>query len=60
MDTAYSERSPADLVLFALGFLGFILAATGVVVASRGLTTVGGLLFLFTVWLFRLKAAPAE
>lgn len=44
-----TERRPADYVFFALGFIGFILAAAGIVVSSPGTAFLGGLLLLLCV-----------
>jgi hypothetical protein len=44
-------------VLFALGFLGFMMAAAGVVVASVTAAVMGLLLLLFSVLCFSLVEA---
>jgi hypothetical protein len=52
MDDDYShslERSPAELVRFALGFGGFGLAATGVVLSIPVLAVFGGAIFLMVI-----------
>jgi hypothetical protein len=47
-----SERSPTELLRFGLGFVGFVLAVTGVILVSAGLAITGGLLLLLIVWSF--------
>ena len=51
MDSDYnwSERTAADLLRFGLGFLGFILAAAGVVLTSPSLAIGGALLLLLII-----------
>jgi cytochrome b subunit of formate dehydrogenase len=39
------ERGPLDHFHFGVAFLGFILAAAGIVVTSPGFTVFGGLVF---------------
>ena len=41
-----NERDPLDHFHFAVSFLGFILAATGIVVTSPGFAAFGGLVLL--------------
>ena len=52
-----NDRGPAEYVLFALGFLGFMMAAAGVVVASVTAAVMGLLLLLFSVLCFSLVDA---
>jgi len=44
-----SERSPTELVRFAIGFGGFGLAAAGVVLSIPALAVFGGAAFLMVV-----------
>jgi hypothetical protein len=44
-----SERKPRDFFLFALGFLGFVVAAAGVVVTSATCALVGVVIMLLAV-----------
>jgi hypothetical protein len=43
------DRSAAELLRFAIGFGGFGLAATGVVLTVPALAVFGGVVFLLTV-----------
>ena len=54
MDTNFdsTDRSIADYVLFALGFLGFLTAAAGVVVAVKSLAILGLFMLLVSVLSF--------
>ena len=52
-----NDRGPAEYVLFALGFLGFMMGATGVVVSSIAAAVMGMLLLLFAVLCFSLTEA---
>jgi len=58
MENAFesSDRSPAELILFALGFIGFVLGSTGIVVNSPATAVFGGLLLLFCVSSFLLRS----
>jgi len=47
-----TERTPTDYVRFALGFLGFMIASGGVVVASPALAVLGFLIFLLVLLSF--------
>jgi len=53
-----TERTLADLVLFAAGFAGFIISASGIVVASVPTAVFGAVMFLIVVLCFRYKAGP--
>jgi hypothetical protein len=57
MHDAYesSDRTAAEMILFALGFTGFVLGATGIVVGSPATAVFGGLLLLFCVSAFLLR-----
>ena len=46
------ERGTGELILFALGFIGFVIAVCSIVVASLGGTVLGGGLLLFSVACF--------
>jgi len=50
------ERSAGELILFALGFLGFVVAASGIVLASPGGAVCGGVLLLFAVSCFMWRS----
>jgi hypothetical protein len=50
-----TDRKPADYVLFALGFLGFLIGTAGVIVASKFLAVVGGGLLLLGVISFHWR-----
>jgi hypothetical protein len=51
-----SDRSPIELILFALGFIGFVIGAAGVVVGSPATGLFGGLLLLFAVSSFLMRS----
>jgi len=48
-----TDRSPREIVLFAIGFLGFGMAASGVVIGSPAVAVLGAVILLLTVWSFR-------
>ena len=50
-----TDRRPADFVLFAFGFFGFLLMGAGVIVASWPATLAGLLIKLFSISAFRLR-----
>jgi len=52
-----NDRGPAEFGLFALGFLGFMMGAVGVVVSSIAAAVLGILLLLFSVLCFSLVEA---
>jgi len=41
-----AERKPGDYILFALAFIGFMIAISGVVVAAPGIAIFGSLVLL--------------
>jgi hypothetical protein len=55
-----TDRTTVDFVLFALGFVGFLLATTGVIVGCPpgALTGVGFL--LLAILCLSLRSAPGE
>jgi hypothetical protein len=48
-------RTPADLILFAMGFVGFWLGAAGIVIGSVGCALTGVVLFLIALFGFFIK-----
>ena len=49
-----TERTTAAFVLFAVGFLGFLIALSGVILASAGAAICGTVILLLTVaWFAR-------
>jgi hypothetical protein len=50
-----TDRSPTDFLLFATGFFGFVLGATGVVVASPATALIGGLMMILAVAAFLVR-----
>jgi len=48
--TDSTDRGPADFMLFATAFIGFMLGAAGVVLTSPSLGIFGALLLLFSVF----------
>jgi hypothetical protein len=51
-----SDRAASDFILFALGFIGFVVGAAGVVVSSPATALFGGLLTLFAVSSFLVRS----
>jgi len=45
-DFQSTERGAADLFLFAMAFIGFMVSVAGVIVSSVAAATLGALLFL--------------
>jgi hypothetical protein len=62
MDTNYdsSDRKPADFVLFALAFLGFVIGAGGVVIASPPAAFTGFALMLVCIVAYLFGPSPGE
>ena len=62
MDTNYdsTDRKPADYVLFALAFLGFIIGLSGVIVASVPAAFIGLVLMLLSILSYQLRPSPGE
>ena len=54
--TDSTDRGPADFMLFAAGFIGFILGAAGVVLTSPVLAIFGALLMLFSFFSLGCRA----
>ena len=54
------ERTGADLVLFALGFAGFIFGLTGVILRSGGIAITGLVLLAVAVGSFLVRRSPEE
>jgi len=48
------ERTPAELFLFALGFIAFLIFAGGISTASGAATVCGAILLLLVVFCFRV------
>lgn len=59
MDFESTDRRPADYVLFALGFLAFMIALAGVVMSSRP-AAVTGFFLLLLVLLFTWIAESGQ
>ena len=55
-----TDRKPVDYVLFALGFLGFLTAAGGIVLGSPGIAIGGGAMLVLPVLCFQARPAPGE
>lgn len=47
-----TERGPGELILFGLGFVGFLLGVTGIVVGSVAAAIFGWALLLFVLACF--------
>lgn len=54
------ERTPTEFLLFALGFIGFLIWVGGIVIASPGAAVSGTILLLLVVFSFSLHRAPGE
>ncbi len=52
-----TERTPADFLLFGLGFVAFMIFLSGVIVASVGATVAGAILLLLIVLAFYARSA---
>jgi hypothetical protein len=53
MDFDSTDRTSGEYAMFALGFIGFIIAAGGVVLSLTPLAVIGALLLLIAVYSFR-------
>jgi len=51
-----TDRKPAEYVIFAAGFAGFLLASTGIVLTSIALAVFGGFLLIGSVACFLVGA----
>jgi hypothetical protein len=47
MSVESNDRSPADYILFALAFLGFMIALSGVILSSTAAAVTGFFVLLF-------------
>ena len=54
-----TDRGPIDYMLFALGFIGFWIAAAGLVVSSPIMASLGAVLFVLVVAAFRCTSEGA-
>ncbi len=52
-----TDRSAAEYVLFALGFLGFLVALSGVIIASTTAAILGTIILLLVVLGFYSRSA---
>jgi len=50
-----TDRTAGDFILFGTGFLGFLLASAGVIVASPAAAVTGGLILLVAIASFQLR-----
>ena len=48
-----TDRTPGEYVMFALGFIGFTIAAAGVVLSATPLAVLGAVLLIIAVYSFR-------
>ena len=55
-----TDRRTADYVLFALAFIGFLLAAGGVVMGSPPGALTGAIILLLAILCFSLRPSPGE
>jgi len=53
MDFDSTDRTPGEYVMFALGFIGFLTAAGGVVLSVTTLAVLGLVLLVIAVYSFR-------
>ena len=51
------DRRPKEYVLFALAFIGFVIALSGIIVSSPLTAVVGGIMLLVGVSCFRSSSA---
>jgi len=51
-----TDRKPAEYVIFATGFAGFMLVTTGIVLSSIALAVFGGFLLIGSVACFLVGA----
>ena len=52
-----SARRPEEYLLFALAFIGFVLAGSGVIISSRATAITGAALLLFALGCFLLRSS---
>jgi hypothetical protein len=45
-------RGVPELFLFGIGFVGFLIAATGITVGSPGIALSGAIILLLAIWPF--------
>jgi len=55
-----TDRTTTDFVLFALGFVGFLLATTGVIVDCPPGAVTGAAFLLLAILCLTLRTAPGE
>ncbi len=60
IDYDSTDRKPADYVLFALAFLGFIIGLSGVIVASIPAAFTGFVLMLLSILSYKLRPSPGD
>ena len=53
--TESTDRNATDYVLFGLGFIGFVMAAAGVVLALAGFAVLGLLVLLTVMGIFNIR-----
>jgi hypothetical protein len=53
MDFDSTDRTPGEYVMFALGFIGFLISAGGVVLSVTTLAVLGLVLLVIAVYSFR-------
>jgi hypothetical protein len=60
-DNSYpAERSPGEFMVFGLGFIGFIVAATGIIVGLVSVALAGALLLVASVAFFSVCCSPDD
>ena len=60
-DNSYpAERSPGEFVVFALGFIGFIIASSGIIVGLVSVALAGALLLVATIAFFGFCCSPDD
>jgi hypothetical protein len=55
-----TDRTVGDYLLFAIGFLGFLVVLVGLTVGSAGTGMIGGLILLLCVYAFRWRPGRGE
>lgn len=53
-----TDRRPADYVLFALGFVSFMVAVGGIIVSSPPIAGCGAAVLVLLLWSFRDRLGP--
>ena len=55
-----TDRGPKGFLMFALAFIGFLLAGGGIILLSAALAAFGAVVFLLSILSFRHRRALSE